>query len=106
MMPSKMNPVELSQAVEAAIEASFAEPMRDRARALLLSKAQLGPGAPNERVQLATIRLAAGDLDKLQDAVEAATKDWRDVLYWTENPATSDEPRSWEELKRRLGLPE
>ena len=97
--------MELSQLVEAAIEAAFAEPLRQAARATLPTESQLAPGSPYERVLLATIKLAAGDLDKLQHAAEVAINDWRDVLYWAEHPIAPDEPRSWEELKGRFGRP-
>ena len=40
-----------------------------------------------ERVQLAILNLSAGQRSKLQHYVEVAKRDYRDVLYWSENPA-------------------
>src|SRR5438093_5881346 len=37
-----------------------------------------------ERVQIAMLKLSAGDVDKLLHYVDAAKQDYRDVLYWTE----------------------
>lgn len=39
------------------------------------------------RVQLAILKLSEGEKSKLQHYVEAAKRDYRDVLYWSENPA-------------------
>jgi hypothetical protein len=38
------------------------------------------------RVQRAILMLAEGDLDRLRHYVQAATGDWRDVLWWAEYP--------------------
>ena len=39
-----------------------------------------------ERVQLAILKLSAGDEDKLLHHVAAAKLDYRDVLMWSEEP--------------------
>lgn len=39
-----------------------------------------------ERVQRAIISLSEGDLDRLRHFVAAAKADYRDVLFWAENP--------------------
>lgn len=44
-----------------------------------------------ERVQLAILRLAAGDAAKLAKFVAAAKTDYRDVLMWVERPLTPAE---------------
>ncbi len=44
------------------------------------------------RVQLAILKLSAGERAKLQHYVEAARRDYRDVLYWSENPAQPPSP--------------
>jgi hypothetical protein len=41
-----------------------------------------------ERVQLAILKLSEGQKSKLQHYVEAAKRDYRDVLHWSENHAT------------------
>ncbi len=37
-----------------------------------------------EQVQLAIIALSRGNTDKLLDYTDLAKKDWRDVLFWSE----------------------
>ena len=39
-----------------------------------------------ERVQLAILKLSEGDVARLLATVEAANKDYRDVLWWAEYP--------------------
>ena len=39
-----------------------------------------------ERVQLAILKLSAGNLDRLLHNVEVAKRDYRDVLWWAEYP--------------------
>lgn len=40
-----------------------------------------------DRVRLACVKLAKGDLQKLTQAINTATSDYRDVLAWAEYPA-------------------
>ena len=56
---------------------------RERVRGLL---ARIPP-PERERVSVAVLRLADGDDDKLSDGIEAACRDYRDVLAWTEYDA-------------------
>ena len=42
-------------------------------------------GLEGDRVKEAIARLASGSLDGLRHFLEAAKKDYRDVLYWSEN---------------------
>lgn len=60
----------------------------DIPRALeMLDQYGVAPGEPErERVQLAVLRLCRGDLDQLRHFVEAARRDYRDVLLWAESP--------------------
>jgi len=73
------------------------------------------------RVQLAVLKVADRDLDKLQRVIEAAARDYRDVLvaaeypeYWRRtssvaNPAAIDREevidRDWEQYQSWLSLP-
>jgi hypothetical protein len=98
--------VEIPATVENQIVASFAESLRTAARERLPSPAELSPRAPYERVLLAIIQLASGDIDKAAQLADVARADWRDVLYWAGQSFRTDEPQSWDELKNRLGLPE
>lgn len=67
-----------------------------------------------ERVQRAILMLAEGDVDKLLKYTQAAKHDYRDVLWWAENPeavkASMEEfnaqyPGGIEELIARLRRP-
>jgi len=57
-----------------------------------------------ERVQLAILKLSEGNMDKLCHYTGAAKQDYRDVFYWAEYPRSPDEPKSYEELARRLHI--
>jgi hypothetical protein len=39
-----------------------------------------------ERVQLAILKLSEGNEEKLREFVAVAKRDYRDVLFWAENP--------------------
>ena len=56
-----------------------------------------------DRVLLAVLALSEADLDRLTHFSQLATVDPRDGLYWAEHPPEDDEPRSYEELRQRLG---
>jgi hypothetical protein len=43
-------------------------------------------GRESERVHLAALKLAQGDLERLRHNVQVARTDYRDVLYWAEYP--------------------
>lgn len=54
----------------------------------LLDRYGAEPGEPErERVQLAILKLSEGQRSRVQHYLEAAKRDYRDVLYWAENPA-------------------
>jgi hypothetical protein len=62
-----------------------------------------------DRVQLAILKLSAGNEDRLRENVASAKGDYRDVLYWAEYPEESrlDTPSKWQrmrELFRKLGI--
>ena len=61
---------------------------------------------PVDRVLVAVVALASGNLDALRHFSARAIEDWRDVLYWHEHPRDPDEPSNLEEVRRRLGLPD
>jgi hypothetical protein len=90
--------VGFSSEVEQALAERFSGDSVVRARAILQTEQP-------DRVLLAVLALSEGDLDRLAHFSQAATVDPRDVLYWAENPPEGDEPRSYEELRQRLGLP-
>lgn len=56
----------------------------------LLNEYGAAPHEPDrERVQLAILTLAAGDLDRLLHFTQVAKTDYRDVLYWAEYPPSA-----------------
>jgi hypothetical protein len=58
-----------------------------------------------ERVRRAVLTLADGDLERLRHLTQQAQQDFRDVLFWADNPPSPDEPTTYAELRERLGLP-
>jgi len=57
-----------------------------------------------ERVQLAIVNLSEGDEDKLRYFLSVAKQDYRDVLFWSENPeeAKIDTPEKKERVRKML----
>lgn len=55
-----------------------------------------------ERVQLAILKLSAGNEEKLREFVAVAKRDYRDVLFWAENPeeAKLDTPEKREQVRK------
>lgn len=94
-----------SDSVEKELKSVFPERLQAPARDTLLSL-DLPPDVPSERIGVAILKLSRGDIGKLAHFCNRAKEDWRDVLYWAECPKRADEPKSWEELKARLQLPE
>lgn len=82
------------------------------ARIELLKCGDESPHSSALRVRMACLKLAAGDLTRLRDSVNAACGDPRDVLAWAEyghswNARDAAEKRSarkrdWEELQEWL----
>lgn len=69
--------------VRATLEADFTGPSRQAARRLLRRCASL---PEPQRVQVAVLKLARGDIDSLGHFVARAVSDYRDVLYWAFYP--------------------
>jgi hypothetical protein len=98
----------LPSSVVAELKRTFSDVDQAAARKLLPSEADLPLDPPYERVLLAVVGLADGSLSDLAHYSEEARADWRDVLYWHENPREADAPRSASELLdqlKRLGMP-
>src|SRR5438552_5666014 len=57
-----------------------------------------------ERVQLAILKLSEGNEEKLREFVAVAKRDYRDVLFWADNPeeAKLDTPEKRERIKERM----
>ncbi len=95
----------LSSKVLAQVEADFPPANQDEVAQVLA----LYAGQEPERVQLDILVLAAGDVALVYEHVERAQRDYRDILFWAENPdeARLDTPEKRErmrELFRWLGV--
>lgn len=55
-----------------------------------------------ERVQLAIVKLSAGNEEKLREFVVVAKRDYRDILFWADNPeeAKLDTPEKRERVRK------
>ena len=55
-----------------------------------------------ERVQLAILKLSEGNEEKLREFVAVAKRDYRDVLFWADNPeeAKLDTPEKRERVRK------
>ena len=49
------------------------------------------PGADSPRVRIAILKLASGDMERLEEQVAIAARDFRDVLAFAEFPRWSNE---------------
>jgi hypothetical protein len=94
--------MEISDTVQQAVAAAFPD---DDRPAVLAALRGYQWGEPT-RVQLAILALADGDLDKVENLVEHANGDYRDVLYWAEYPEESGTgtKSKMAERYRRLGV--
>jgi len=78
---SKREPLAISATVAAAVDATFAPEDRAPASDLVASYAH----NERDRVQLAALTLADGELGVLADVIQRANADYRDVLAYSEN---------------------
>jgi hypothetical protein len=92
-------------AVAARLASDYPGREQDAREILLGSLGDRPPGASDERVLLAVLHLADRDLMRLAHYASAARADFRDVIFWASTPREPDEPASYSELRRRLGLP-
>ena len=97
------------ESVVAAIRASF--PRADpRVILALLDEYGVEPyQRERDRVQLAIVNLSAGDEAKLRYFLDVAKQDYRDVLFWSDNPDeakidTPEKKRRVREMFAKLGL--
>jgi hypothetical protein len=88
--------------VVAAIRATFPESSRSCVLELLDTYGVESCERERERVQLAILKLSAGSEEKLSEFVAVAKRDYRDVLFWAENPeeARLDTPEKKERIKK------
>ena len=85
--------------VVAAVRATFPRADPDAILAVLDEYGVEAYQRERDRVQLAIVNLTAGDEAKLRYFVEVAKQDYRDVLFWSDNP---EEAKLTPEKRRRL----
>jgi hypothetical protein len=95
MPPSRDN-------VVAVVQKSFPESAHTRVLELLDGYGVESYERERERVQLAILKLSEGNEEKLQEFVAGAKRDYRDVLFWADNPeeAKFDTPEKRERLRK------
>ena len=88
--------------VVAAVEATLSESAYARVLKLLDSYGVESYEREREHVQLAILKLSEGNEEKLREFVAVAKCDYRDVLFWAENPeeARLDTPEKRERIKK------
>src|SRR5205807_162194 len=89
-------------AVVAAVQKTFPECSHARVLELLDAYGIESYERERERVQLAILKLSEGSEEKLREFVAVAKRDYRDVLFWAENPeeARLDTPAKRERIKK------
>jgi len=92
-----------------AISAAFPADARERVLATVDAYGREPHEREHERVQLAIVRLSEGDEAKLGYFLSVAKQDYRDVLFWADNPAeakldTPEKRRRVRELLLKLGI--
>ena len=88
--------------VVAAIQATFPESARARVLELLDRYGVESYERERERVQLAILKLSGGTEEKLREFLAVAKRDYRDVLFWSENPeeAKLDTPEKRKRIRK------
>ena len=88
--------------VVAVVQKTFPETSCSRVLELLDTYGVESYERERERVQLAILKLSEGNEEKLREFVAAAKRDYRDVLFWAENPeeARLDTPEKQERIKK------
>ena len=91
-----------AQDVRRAVTAAFLAGQQDSVTAALNSYR----GPERARVRLAILVLADGDAAEVHNLVQAASEDYRDVLFWAESPEESGSGtrRGMAARYRRLGV--
>jgi hypothetical protein len=89
--------------VVAVVQKTFPESAHSRVLELLDTYGVESYERERERVQLAVLKLSDGDEEKLREFVAVAKCDYRDVLFWADNPdeAKLDTPEVRAELAFR-----
>src|SRR5260370_23832906 len=95
--------------VVAVVQKTFSESAHARVLELLDGYGVESYERERERVQLAILKLSEGNEEKLREFIAVAKRDYRDVLFWAENPEESrlDTPEKRERINKmfeKLGI--
>ena len=90
--------------VVAVVQKTFPETSCSRVLELLDTYGVESYERERERVQLAILKLSEGNEERLRKFVAVAKRDYRDVLFWADNPeeAKLDTPEKRERIKERM----
>jgi tRNA A58 N-methylase Trm61 len=88
--------------VAAVVQKTFPEDTQARVLELLDTYGVESYERERERVHLAILKLSEGNEEKLREFVAVAKRDYRDVLFWAENPdeAKLDTPEKRERIRK------
>src|SRR5467141_4373978 len=88
--------------VVAVVQKTFPESAHARVLELLDTYGVESYEREQERVQLAILKLSEGNEEKLREFIAVAKRDYRDVLFWADNPeeARLDTPEKRERIKK------
>jgi predicted Fe-Mo cluster-binding NifX family protein len=87
--------------VIAVIKSAFSEDVSARVLELLDTYGIESYERERERVQLAILKLSEGNEEKLREFVAVAKQDYRDVLFWADNPEQAKfTPEKREQMKK------
>ncbi|HME88743.1 MAG TPA: hypothetical protein VKE30_05980 [Chthoniobacterales bacterium] len=87
--------------VLAVVQKTFPETSWSRLLELLDTYGVESSERERERVQLAILKLSEGDEEKLREFTAVAKRDYRDVLFWADNPQEAKlTPEKRERLKK------
>ena len=88
--------------VVAVVQRNFPESAQARVLELIDTYGVESYERERERVQLAILKLSEGNEEKLSEFVAVAKRDYRDVLFWADNPeeAKLDTPEKRERIKK------
>ena len=88
--------------VIAVVQRTFPESAHSRVLELLDTYGVESYERERERVQLAILKLSEGNEEKPREFVAVAKRDYRDVLFWADNPeeAKLDTPEKRERLRK------
>jgi hypothetical protein len=88
--------------VVAVVRKTFPESAHSRVLELLDNYGVESHERERERVQFAILKLSEGNEEKLREFIAVAKRDYRDVLFWADNPeeAKLDTPEKRERIRK------